>query len=368
MSARGVAAAAAWLLVLAGQAPAAVEIQWWHAMQGERGRQLERLVNDFNASQSEYEIVPVYKGSYNETLAAAIVALRTRQHPPIVQVVEVATATMMAAKGAVYPVYQLMRDQGEDFDPAAYLPAISSYYGDLAGNMLSFPFNSSSPILYFNKDQFQAVGLDPEKPPQTWGDMETAARHERQRLWWPRHRAHDQQRGCDAPHRRFGRMAEDENLRLRRARQPGGNEVSLERMRHVSRLVRDPHQHPGQRQVRGRLRHAAVLGRRGRRAAKFHHRRRHAVGAEGADRGRISGRGALLCLPVAARPAGLVAPEHRLHADHPQALRYVAGAGLLRPQPRHRHRHRAAHATPAYRQLPRPAPRLVSAHPRRDRG
>jgi len=176
MSARGVAAAAAWLLVLAGQAPAAVEIQWWHAMQGERGRQLERLVNDFNASQSEYQIVPVYKGSYNETLAAAIVALRTRQHPPIVQVVEVATATMMAAKGAVYPVYQLMRDQGEDFDPAAYLPAISSYYGDLAGNMLSFPFNSSSPILYFNKDQFQAVGLDPEKPPQTWGDMEAAAR------------------------------------------------------------------------------------------------------------------------------------------------------------------------------------------------
>src|SRR5215813_5055213 len=176
MSARGVAAAAAWLLVLAGEARAAVEIQWWHAMQGERGRQLERLANDFNASQSEYQIVPVYKGSYSETLAAAIVALRTRQHPPIVQVVEVATATMMAAKGAVYPVYQLMRDQGEDFDPAAYLPAISSYYGDLAGNMLSFPFNSSSPILYFNKDQFQAVGLDPEKPPQTWSDMEAAAR------------------------------------------------------------------------------------------------------------------------------------------------------------------------------------------------
>jgi len=177
MSARCVvAAAAAWLAVLAGQARATVEIQWWHAMQGERGRQLERLVSDFNASQSEYQIVPVYKGSYSETLAAAIVALRTRQQPPIVQVVEVATATMMAAKGAIYPVYQLMRDQGEDFDPAAYLPAISSYYTDLAGNLLSFPFNSSSPILYYNKDQFQAVGLDPDKPPQTWTDMEAAGR------------------------------------------------------------------------------------------------------------------------------------------------------------------------------------------------
>ena len=176
MSARGVAAVAAWLLVLAGEAGAAVEIQWWHAMQGERGRQLERLVSDFNASQSEYQIVPVYKGSYSETLAAAIVALRTRQQPPIVQVVEVATATMMAAKGAVYPVYELMRDQGGEFDPAAYLPAISSYYADLAGNMLSFPFNSSTPILYYNKDQFQAVGLDPDKPPQTWADMEAVGR------------------------------------------------------------------------------------------------------------------------------------------------------------------------------------------------
>src|SRR5262249_51917640 len=157
-------------------ARAAVEIQWWHAMQGERGRQLEKLASDFNESQSDYQIIPVYKGSYTETLAAAIVALRSRQQPPIVQVVEVATATMMAAKGAVYPVYQLMRDQGEDFDPAAYLPAITSYYGDLNGNMLSFPFNSSTPILYYNKDQFRAVGLDPDQPPKTWPEVEAAGR------------------------------------------------------------------------------------------------------------------------------------------------------------------------------------------------
>src|SRR5215510_648117 len=176
MSARGLGAAAAVFLMFTGSASAAVEIQFWHAMQGERGRQLEKLVAGFNDSQSDYEIVPVYKGSYTDTLSAAIVALRTRQQPPIVQVVEVATATMMAAKGAVYPVYQLMHDQGEDFDPAAYLPAITSYYTDLDGNMLSFPFNSSSPILYYNKDQFQAVGLDPEKPPVTWADMEAAAR------------------------------------------------------------------------------------------------------------------------------------------------------------------------------------------------
>jgi len=176
MSARGVVLAAALLSLLAGPARAAVEIQWWHAMQGELGRQVEKLAAGFNESQSEYQIVPVYKGSYSEALSAAIVALRTRQQPAIVQVIEVATATMMAAKGAVYPVYRLMQDSGEDFDPGAYLPAVTSYYTDLDGNMLSFPFNSSTPILYYNKDLFRAAGLDPDAPPKTWPEMESVGR------------------------------------------------------------------------------------------------------------------------------------------------------------------------------------------------
>jgi sn-glycerol 3-phosphate transport system substrate-binding protein len=176
MAARGFAAAGALLLILTGPVSAAVEIQWWHAMQGERARQLERLVADFNDGQSEYRVVPIQKGSYADTLAAATVALRSRQQPPIVQVLEVATATMMAAKGAIYPVHELMRDQGEQFDPAVYLPVVAGYYTDLDGNMLSFPFNSSTPILYYNKDLFRAAGLDPEKPPRTWPDVEAAAR------------------------------------------------------------------------------------------------------------------------------------------------------------------------------------------------
>jgi sn-glycerol 3-phosphate transport system substrate-binding protein len=175
MSARGFAAAGALLLILTGPV-SAVELQWWHAMHGERARQLERLVSDFNGSQSEYRIVPVAKGTYAETLAAATLALRSRQQPPIVQVLEVATATMMAAKGAIYPVHQLMRDQGETFDPSVYFPVIAGYYGDLDGNMLSFPFNSSTPILYYNKDLFRAAGLEPDKAPRTWPELEAAAR------------------------------------------------------------------------------------------------------------------------------------------------------------------------------------------------
>ena len=109
-------------------------------------------------------------------MTAALFAIRTAKHPAIVQVNEVATATMMAAKGATYPVYQLMREQGAAFDPAAYLPAVSGYYTDASGNMLSFPFNASTPILYYNKDQFRVAGLDPEAPPRTWPEVEAAAR------------------------------------------------------------------------------------------------------------------------------------------------------------------------------------------------
>jgi sn-glycerol 3-phosphate transport system substrate-binding protein len=155
---------------------AVTEINWWHAMSGELGRQLDKLAADFNASQSEYRIVPSYKGNYTETVTAAIFAFRSRSQPTIVQVSEIATATMMAAKGAIYPVSELMRDEQEAFSPAAYLPAVTGYYTDVAGNMLSFPFNASTPMLYYNKDQFRAAGLDPEAAPKTWPEVGAAAK------------------------------------------------------------------------------------------------------------------------------------------------------------------------------------------------
>ena len=157
-------------------ARAATEIQWWHAMANELGRQVEKLAADFNASQSDYRIVPVYKGQYAETMTGALFAIRANAQPAIVQVNEIATATMMAAKGATYPVFQLMREQGEAFDPKAYLPAVSAYYADASGNLLSFPFNASTPILYYNKDQFRVAKLDPDAPPRTWPEVEAAAK------------------------------------------------------------------------------------------------------------------------------------------------------------------------------------------------
>jgi sn-glycerol 3-phosphate transport system substrate-binding protein len=151
---------------------AATEITWWHAMGAELGKKLEEIVAGYNASQTEYHVTPVFKGTYPETMTAAIAAFRAGEQPHIVQVFEVGTGTMMAAKGAIYPVYQLMADTGEAFDPKGFLPAVVGYYTDTEGNMLSMPFNSSTPILYYNKDVFEKAGLDRNTPPETWEQVE----------------------------------------------------------------------------------------------------------------------------------------------------------------------------------------------------
>ncbi|HEX7967132.1 MAG TPA: sn-glycerol-3-phosphate ABC transporter substrate-binding protein UgpB [Stellaceae bacterium] len=166
-----------WLLALAlivSAAPMAVaetapiEIQWWHAMTAVNGERVNKIAEDFNKSQSAYKVVPVYKGNYPETMSAGIAAFRAGNAPHIIQIFEVGTATMMAAKGAIKPVYQLMAEAGEKFDPAAYLPTVTGYYSTSDGKMLSLPFNSSSAIGYYNKDAFEKAGLDPAKPPKTW--------------------------------------------------------------------------------------------------------------------------------------------------------------------------------------------------------
>ncbi|GGE18232.1 ABC transporter substrate-binding protein [Gemmobacter megaterium] len=157
---------------LSGPALAQTEVQWWHAMGGELGAKLEQIAASFNETQADYKIVPVYKGSYPETLTAAIAAFRAKEQPAIVQVFEVGTGTMMAAKGAVYPVYKLMADQGKSFDTSEYLGPVVGYYSDPEGNVLSLPFNSSTPIMYYNKDVFAKAGLDPEIAPKTWAEVE----------------------------------------------------------------------------------------------------------------------------------------------------------------------------------------------------
>jgi sn-glycerol 3-phosphate transport system substrate-binding protein len=163
------------LAAISAPALAQTEIQWWHSMTAVNGEWVNDLAKDFNASQKDYKVVPVFKGSYDESMTAAIAAFRSGNAPNILQVFEVGTATMMASKGAIVPVGKVMKDAGEKFDPSGYVPAVAGYYTAPSGQMLSFPFNSSTTIFYYNKDAFKAAGLDPEKAPSTWPEVVAAA-------------------------------------------------------------------------------------------------------------------------------------------------------------------------------------------------
>lgn len=158
------------LLLVPAPALAKTEIQFWHAMTGQLNDAVNALVKQFNESQAEYEVKPLQKGNYAETLTAAIAAYRQRQAPHIVQVFEVGTQTMMLS-GAIVPVYQLMKEQEIAVDWKDFIAPVVGYYSK-DGNLYSMPFNSSTPILYYNKDAFQKAGLDPSKPPLTWKQVE----------------------------------------------------------------------------------------------------------------------------------------------------------------------------------------------------
>jgi sn-glycerol 3-phosphate transport system substrate-binding protein len=167
--------AAALAVAFALPAQAQTEIQWWHSMTAVNNEVVNDLARDFNASQKEFKVVPVYKGSYAESLTAGIAAFRSGNAPNILQVFEVGTATMMASKNAIVPVYKVMADAGKKFDPKAYVPAVASYYTAPNGQMLSFPFNSSTTVFYINKDAFEKAGIDTSKPPATWPEVALAA-------------------------------------------------------------------------------------------------------------------------------------------------------------------------------------------------
>ncbi len=152
-----------------------IEIHWWHAMTGANNDAIVKLSEDFNATQKQYKVIPTFKGSYADTMNAGIAAFRAGNAPHIMQVFEVGTATMMAAKGAIKPVHQMMGEAGEKFDTSAYLPAVTGYYSTLKGEMLSMPFNSSSAVMWINRDVLKKAGVDPAKL-KTWPEVIDAAK------------------------------------------------------------------------------------------------------------------------------------------------------------------------------------------------
>ena len=163
-------------LALPVSAHAATDLQWWHAMTGANNEVVNQLAKEFNESQKEYTITPVFKGTYPETLNAGIAAFRSQQPPAIIQVFDAGSGVMMGAEGAIVPAADVLQKGGYTFDKSQYLAGIAAYYSKPDGTMLSFPYNSSSPILYYNKDIFEKAGLDTENPPKTWPEVFDAAK------------------------------------------------------------------------------------------------------------------------------------------------------------------------------------------------
>ena len=158
------------------QGAARTKIVFWHAMTGANNDEIDRIARDFNASQPEVELQAIFKGSYADTLTAAIAAWRAGQAPHVVQIFEVGTGSMLAAGPAVKQVWQLVQETGAKIDPASYIPAVRGYYSLPDGRMASMPLNSSTGLMWYNKDAFEMAGLDPENPPDTWDKLVVAAR------------------------------------------------------------------------------------------------------------------------------------------------------------------------------------------------
>ena len=153
-----------------------VQVEFWHGLTQPLGGILEKVAADFNASQSKYQVNATFKGQYPETMVAAIAAFRAGNAPHIVQMFEVGTATMMAARGAIKPVYELAQETGVNIDPKNYVGGVRAYYSTPDGKLVSMPFNSSTTVTWYNKDAFKKAGLDPEKPPRTWEETWAAAK------------------------------------------------------------------------------------------------------------------------------------------------------------------------------------------------
>ena len=398
-SLRMVLAALAVLMVPALALAAPVTVNWWHAHGGALGERVNGICEGFNKSQSDYQVVPTYKGNYSDTMNAGIAAFRAKTPPHILQVFDAGTATMMAAKGAVKPVYEVMKQSGLPFDPAVYLPTVTGFYTTMDNRMLSMPFNSSTPVLYYNVEAFKKAGLDPDKPPKTWPEVAAAAKKlvaagacqagfssawngwihiENLGAWHnvPIGTKANGFGGLDAAYtfnsplfvKHFQQLADwqRDKIFVYGGRTNVGNAKFISE--EVAMYTESSAGYAGFKSTckfEFRTSHAALLAGPEGRPAEHHHRRREPLGPAGPQGAGLQRRGRLLQLSLAARGAGRVAPGYGLPADHHGGLRADQEAGLLRQEPGDRDRAQADDPPQADREfqgLPLRRPRQDPGH------
>lgn len=151
-----------------------IKLSFWYSLTGDIGEQIKVLVKDFNQSQNEYVIQPIYKGDYYETLTSFAASYRAHQPPAIVQIFEVGTAIMLAPKGIIKPVDELMAEQGMSLPKDDFIQSVREFYSR-EGVLMAMPFNLSAPVMYYNADLLAKLNYTSANFPQTWAEMEVLA-------------------------------------------------------------------------------------------------------------------------------------------------------------------------------------------------
>ncbi|MCM3339646.1 ABC transporter substrate-binding protein [Paenibacillus sp. MER TA 81-3] len=148
-----------------------IKVTFWHAMSGASGELISKMADDYNKKQDKYEVDAIFQGSYEESLTKLKTVGGTSEAPTLMQVQEIGTKYMVNS-GYVQPVQDFI--DKDKFDLSQWEENILSYY-QIDGKLYSFPFNTSNAILIYNKDKFKEAGLDPENPPNTFGEIRAAA-------------------------------------------------------------------------------------------------------------------------------------------------------------------------------------------------
>jgi sn-glycerol 3-phosphate transport system substrate-binding protein len=145
-----------------------VTVEFWHSMKGANADAINALVADFNQQKNgKVEVKPVYQGTYDDTIAKYKSAVQQKSTPALVQIYDIGTRFMIDSKQTL-SVQAFMDKDG--MTSADIEPNIANYYA-VDGKLGSMPFNTSTPLLYMNKEAFDRAGLDVTKPPKTLDEL-----------------------------------------------------------------------------------------------------------------------------------------------------------------------------------------------------
>lgn len=146
-----------------------ITLTFWQSMTGTNNQVLTKLVDQFNSENTgKITVKSVFQGKYDDTMAKYKAAIQSNTTPDVAMIYDIGTQFMIDS-GTTAPM-QTFIDQTK-FDSGSLQKNVAGYYR-VNGKLWSMPFNTSVPVLYYNKTLFKKAGLDPNKAPATLAEIE----------------------------------------------------------------------------------------------------------------------------------------------------------------------------------------------------